>query len=51
MCFTEEIRVGIEGADTFIAVLSASYLESAYCMGELDLALQYNKRVVPIHLR
>ncbi len=48
--FTEEIRVGIEGADTFIAVLSAAYLESAYCMGELDLALQYNKRVVPIIL-
>jgi len=46
--FTEEIRIGIEGADTFMAILSASYLESAYCMGELEEALENNKRIIPV---
>ncbi len=46
--FTEDIQRGISGADVFIAVLSPSYLESDYCLAELQLAVDQNKRVVPI---
>lgn len=46
--FTQDIKDGIEGADVFIAVLSPSYLESPYCMGELAMAIELHKRIVPI---
>lgn len=46
--FTAEIQAGIEGADVFIPVLSPEFLESEYCLGELELALEYHKRVIPV---
>lgn len=47
--FTDDIKRGIEGADTFIAVLSPDYLESTYCMDmELNYAVQLNKKLIPI---
>lgn len=46
--FIEDIRVGIEGADVFLAVMSPAYLESTYTMGELQLAVENHKRIVPI---
>lgn len=48
--FTQDIKDGIEGADVFVAVLSPSYLESPFCMGELEMAMDLHKRIVPIVL-
>jgi WD40 repeat protein len=49
--FTDEIVRGIEGADAVICVLSPSYMESEYCLMELEHAVKSNKRVVPIVLQ
>jgi WD40 repeat protein len=47
--FADEIKRGLEGADTFIAVLSPDYLESTYCVDlELGYAVQMNKKIIPI---
>lgn len=47
--FSDDIKRGIEGADTFIAVLSPDYLESTYCVDlELGYALQLKKKIIPI---
>lgn len=44
----EEIKVGIEVADTFIFVLSPDSVASKVCGEELDHAIQHNKRLVPV---
>lgn len=49
--FTADIQKGIEGADVFVPVLTPAYLESPYCMGELDMAIELHKRIVPIVLQ
>jgi hypothetical protein len=50
--FVDEIKRGLEGADTFIAVLTPDYLESTYCVDmELGYAVQMNKRIIPIVLK
>jgi len=46
--FSDEIQLGIEAADAFIAILSPAYLESEYCLMELREALRLKKRIVPI---
>ncbi len=46
--FTREIRRGIEGANTMVAVLSPDFLDSEYCLNELAHAVSLNKRVIPI---
>jgi len=46
--FADEIQRGIDGADAMVAILSPNYLESEYCLMELDYAIRHNKRVVPI---
>ena len=46
--FTDEIQRGIEGANAFIAILSPSYLQSEYCIGELKEAIRLKKRIIPI---
>ncbi|MBE9032990.1 TIR domain-containing protein, partial [filamentous cyanobacterium LEGE 11480] len=43
-----EIERGIEGADTFVFVMSPDSLESEYCQKEVLHAMQHNKRLVPI---
>lgn len=48
--FTDDIRRGVEAADAFVAVLSPAYLESEYCLGELALAIEHGKRIVPLVL-
>lgn len=48
--FNEDIMRGIEGADTFIAVLSPEYLKSPYTLSELDHAAKLHKRLVPLVL-
>ena len=41
--FTEEIQRGIEGAVAFICILSPSYLESKYCLMELEEAIRLRR--------
>jgi WD40 repeat protein len=46
--FQEEIRRGIEEANNMVFLISQSSLDSAYCTIEIDYALQYHKRIVPL---
>jgi len=46
--FSDEIQLGIEAGNAFIAVLSPAYLESEYCLMELREAIRLKKRVIPI---
>jgi formylglycine-generating enzyme required for sulfatase activity len=39
---------GIEGADNFLFFISPASVKSDYCQRELDHALQYHKRIVPL---
>jgi WD40 repeat protein len=43
-----EISRAIEGSDAFLFVISPNSLASKICNDELELALQYNKKLVPI---
>jgi len=47
----DEITRAIEGADTFIFVISPDSLSSEVCADELELGLKYNKKLVPILYR
>ncbi|MGD1861624.1 MAG: TIR domain-containing protein [Leptolyngbyaceae cyanobacterium] len=44
----EEIKAGIEAADTFIFVLSPDSIASKVCGQEIDHAVKHHKRLVPI---
>lgn len=44
----EEIRLGIELADTFIFVLSPDSVASKVCHQEIEEAIKHNKRLVPV---
>ena len=44
----EEITRAIEGADAFIFIITPDSLASEVCMQELELGLQYNKKLIPI---
>jgi WD40 repeat protein len=46
-----EIQRGIEGADTFVFVLSPDSITSRVCEQEIDHAVQHHKRIVPIVYR
>lgn len=43
-----EIFAGIEAADTFICVLSPDFLASSVCSQEVEHAIKYKKRLIPI---
>lgn len=44
----QAIKSGIEGASTFIFVLTPDSVASKVCRQEIEYAVQYNKRLVPI---
>jgi WD40 repeat protein len=46
--FSREIQSGIEGANSFVVVLSPDFLDSEYCLSELRYAAELNKRIIPI---
>lgn len=46
--FMQEIYEGIDGANTFIVVLTPEYLKSKYTLAELDYAVKNNKKVLPL---
>jgi len=47
----DSICVNIEGCFAFIAMISQDYLDSVYCMGELEYALKLNKPVIALMLQ
>ncbi|MEO0457347.1 MAG: TIR domain-containing protein [Cyanobacteria bacterium P01_A01_bin.114] len=46
--YQNQINDGIEKADNFLFVVSPHSVNSAYCAKEIDLALKYNKRIIPL---
>jgi hypothetical protein len=46
-----EIQEGIEGADSFIFVISPDSVDSKVCGQELDHAIAHNKRLIPVVYR
>ncbi len=46
--FTRAIEVGIETADNFLYFLSPAAIQSSYCQQELEHALRYHKRIIPL---
>jgi len=44
----EEIKSAIRGADAFVFVISPHSLASKVCAEELNLGLEYNKKLVPV---
>ncbi|MEM6611666.1 MAG: TIR domain-containing protein [Cyanobacteria bacterium P01_C01_bin.72] len=46
--FQQEINRGIEGADTFVYLLSESALRSPYCQQEYRYAVVNQKRIIPL---
>jgi tetratricopeptide (TPR) repeat protein len=43
-----EIKAGIEGADSFVFILSPDSMASVVCNMELDYAIELRKRIVPL---
>ena len=46
--FQKQIADGIEKADNFIFVISPHAVNSPYCLIEIELALKWNKRIIPL---
>jgi hypothetical protein len=47
----KEIEEGIEGADTFVFVISPDSVASKVCQDEINHAIKYNKQILPIVYR
>jgi WD40 repeat protein len=49
--FPEALRTAIEGADTFVFVITPEAVASRYCQTEVDHAAKLGKRIIPLLLR
>src|SRR5258708_6822981 len=49
--FMQEIYAGIEASDTFVFVISPDSVASKVCGEEIDYAVQYKKRLIPLVYR
>lgn len=47
----EEIKAGIETADNFLFIISPDSLKSPYCQWEIDHAIKFHKRLIPVVYR
>src|SRR5262249_771380 len=47
----EEIRKGIETSDNFLLIMSPDSIGSPVCQLEIDHALKFNKRIIPLFYR
>ena len=47
----KEIEEGIEGADTFVFVISPDSVASTVCQDEINHAVKHNKQILPIVYR
>jgi uncharacterized SAM-dependent methyltransferase len=48
--FRDAIRDDIEAADAVLALVSPSFIKSAYCMGEIGIAWGLRKQLIPLLL-
>jgi len=46
--FQEHVNNGIQKSDNFIFIISPNSIKSPYCKIEIELAIKYNKRIIPI---
>ncbi|MDJ0730018.1 MAG: TIR domain-containing protein [Crocosphaera sp.] len=46
--FPEEIKQGIAKSQNFLFIISPHAIHSPYCKEEIDYAVQYNKRILPL---
>ncbi len=46
--FQNQINDGIEKADNFIFIIAPHSINSTYCQKEIELAIKYNKRIIPL---
>ena len=46
--FQQEINQGIEGADNLVYLVSANSVDGFWCKRELNHALKYHKRIIPL---
>lgn len=46
--FQTQINDGIEKAHNFIFIIAPHSVKSSYCSQEIELAVKYNKRIIPI---
>ena len=46
--FQNQIDDGIEKADNFLFIIAPHSIHSPYCRKEIDLAVQRNKRIIPL---
>ncbi|MDJ0580823.1 TIR domain-containing protein [Crocosphaera sp.] len=46
--FQEQINDGIEKAHNFIFIIAPHSVNSEYCLKEINLAVKYNKRIIPL---
>jgi hypothetical protein len=46
----DELRRAIESADAVVCLLSAAWTTSPECLRELELAVQYGKRLIPVRV-
>jgi WD40 repeat protein len=46
--YARAIETGIEGADNFLFFISPTSVKSDYCQRELEHALRYHKRIIPL---
>ena len=45
--FQNQIDDGIEKADNFLFIIAPHSVNSAYCLKEIELAIQRHKRIIP----
>ncbi len=48
--FENEVESGIEQADNFIFFITKESIKSEYCKKELQHAVKYNKRIIPLRM-
>ncbi len=48
--FDKEVEEGIEQADNFIFFITHESIKSEYCKKELEHAVKYNKRIIPLRM-
>lgn len=48
--FDKEVQYGIEQADNFIFFITNESIKSEYCKKELEHAVKYNKRIIPLRM-
>ncbi len=46
--FQDQINTGIERSDNFLFIIAPHSVNSPYCLKEIELAIQLNKRIIPL---